>query len=265
MLASRHGWSRRSGQRISLSTGKIGLCPVSDAEFVVVFATILVASSLQSAVGFGLGLLAAPVLGLIEPTLLPGTIVLLATGATVIVAWRERSDIDFRDAGWALLGRFPGTAVGAALVAVLSTRVLVLTLAVTVICGVLLTLRGWRPQPRRATLVGAGAVSGLLGTATSIGGPPMALVWHDSGGARLRGTMSAFFLVGSLSSLIALSVVGAIDGRIVRTAAALAPAVVAGYIVSRYINRYLDSRRLLVIAQSASVGGASLLIFAQMF
>ena len=59
----------------------------------------------------------------------------------------------------------------------------------------------------------AGATSGVLGTATAIGGPPMALVWQRKSGARLRGTMSGFFLVGSVMSIAALAATGAVDGH----------------------------------------------------
>ena len=78
--------------------------------------------------------------------------------------------------------------------------------------GVVLTSVGWIPAPRRRNVVLAGATSGLLGTATAIGGPPMALVWQRNSGARLRGTMSGFFLVGSVMSLVVLAVTGAVDG-----------------------------------------------------
>jgi hypothetical protein len=52
------------------------------------------------------------------------------------------------------------------------------------------------------------AIAGVMGTATSIGGPPMALVWQGHQGSRLRGTMSAFFMIGSAVSLVSLGVAG---------------------------------------------------------
>jgi uncharacterized membrane protein YfcA len=233
---------------------------VSGLELATIALAITIASCLQASIGFGLGLFAAPVIALIDPTLLPGTIVLLATGVTVTVAVKERAAIDLRGAGWALAGRMPGTAAGALLVAALPARGLALTMAATVLVGVTLTVRGWRPDPSPATLVAAGAASGLMGTATSIGGPPMALVWHGSSGARLRGTMSTFFLVGSLLSLGALTLVGAIDTHILRLAVVLVPAAALGYVVSRFVNRHLDHRRLRLVALGASTVGAVLVI-----
>jgi len=106
----------------------------------------------------------------------------------------------------------------------------------------------------------AGATSGVLGTATSIGGPPMALVWQRNSGARLRGTMSGFFLVGSVMSIVALALTGAVDGHTVWGFAALVPAAVAGYLLSRRINRFLDPKRLRWLAIGASTLGAVVLI-----
>ena len=114
--------------------------------------------------------------------------------------------------------------------------------------------------PRRRNVVLAGATSGVLGTATSIGGPPMALVWQRNSGARLRGTMSGFFLVGSVMSIVALALTGAVDGHTVWGFAALVPAAVAGYLLSRRINRFLDPKRLRWLAIGASTLGAVVLI-----
>ena len=97
-----------------------------------------------------------------------------------------------------------------------------------VLLGVVLTSAGWVPAARRRNVVLAGATSGLLGTATAIGGPPMALVWQRNSGARLRGTMSGFFLIGSVMSMVALAFTGAVDGHTLRTFALLIPAAVAG-------------------------------------
>ncbi|MFH5821268.1 sulfite exporter TauE/SafE family protein [Georgenia sp. AZ-5] len=234
---------------------------MSGGELAVIAVAVAVASCLQSSIGFGLGLFAAPVIALVQPALLPGTLVLLATGLSVLVAVRERTSIDFRGTGWALAGRLPGTAVGALLVAWLPTRGLSLALAATVLAGVVLSVCGWRPAPRRRALVGAGLASGVMGTATSIGGPPMALVWQGASAPRLRGSMSAFFLVGSLVSIVALAAVGAIDGRTLRAAAVLVPAVLLGYAVSRLVGRRLDAR-VRTLALVASALGAVLVIVA---
>jgi len=230
----------------------LGFCTIAGA--------VMLASCLQASIGFGIGMLAAPIIALVDPRLIPGTLIMVATLVTLIVAVREREDIDLHGTGWALVGRVPGTIAGALLLAMLPQQALTVMLAGVVLVGVALTSVGWIPAPRRRNVVLAGATSGVLGTATSIGGPPMALVWQRNSGARLRGTMSGFFLVGSLMSIAALALTGAIDGRTVLAFTALVPAAVAGYVLSRRINRFLDPKRLRWLAIGASTMGAVVLI-----
>jgi uncharacterized membrane protein YfcA len=230
----------------------LGYCTVATA--------ILLASALQASIGFGIGMLAAPVVALVDPALIPGTLIMVATLVTLMVAVREREDIDLHGTGWALVGRVPGTIAGALVLSMLPERVLTILLAAVVLMGVALTSAGWVPAARRRNVVLAGATSGLLGTATSIGGPPMALVWQRNSGARLRGTMSGFFLIGSVMSIAALAATGAVDGRTVWGFAVLVPAAVAGYALSRQINRFLDPKRLRWLAIGASTVGAVVLI-----
>jgi len=233
---------------------------MSGLELLIVALVVAGASCLQGSIGFGLGLLAAPVIALLDPSLLPGSIVLLAAVLTIFGVVRDRAAVDLRGTGWALLGRIPGTIAGALLVATLPANVLALVLAGTVLLAVVLSVCGWQPRPRPASVAVAGAASGLMGTTTGIGGPPMALVWHGTSRARMRGTMSAFFLVGALMSLVALTVVGSIDMRTLKFAAVLAPAMLIGFAVSGWVNKRLDRRLVRRIGLGASTLGAALVI-----
>ena len=233
---------------------------MSALGYSIVAGTILLASALQASIGFGIGLLAAPIIALVDPRLIPGTLIMIATVVTLMVVVREREEIDLHGTGWALVGRVPGTIAGALLLAMLPERALSILLAAVVLVGVALTSFGWIPEPRRRNVVLAGATSGVLGTATSIGGPPMALIWQGKSGARLRGTMSGFFLVGSVMSIAALAATGAVDGHTFWAFAVLIPAAVAGYALSRGINRFLDPTRLRWLAIGVSTLGAVVLI-----
>lgn len=234
------------------------------AGFAVVALAVLLASCLQASIGFGMGMLAAPVVAIVDPSLIPGTLIMLATLVTLLVSVREREAIDLSGAKWALVGRVPGTIAGALLLAALPERGLAVMLAAVVLLGVVLTSAGWVPAARPRNVVLAGATSGLLGTATSIGGPPMALVWQRNSGARLRGTMSSFFLVGSLVSLAALWFTGAVTGHTLTTFAVFIPAAALGYVLSRYVNRLLDPVRLRRLAIGVSALGAVVLITQQL-
>lgn len=233
---------------------------LSVADYAIIAVAILIASCLQASIGFGMGMLAAPVVAIVDPSLLPGTLIMLAAFVTLAVTVREREDIDMSGTGWALVGRVPGTIAGGLLLMVIPERALAFLIASVVLVGVAVTSTGWVPVPRRRNLVIAGATSGVLGTATSIGGPPMALVWQRSTGARLRGTMSGFFLVGSVMSIGVLAATGAVHADTFRMCALLLPAIVGGYVLSRFVNRWLNPTRQRWTAIGMSVAGASALI-----
>ncbi|MCT7657973.1 sulfite exporter TauE/SafE family protein [Mycobacterium deserti] len=233
---------------------------MSVSSYVVVAMAIVLASCMQASIGFGMGMLAAPIVAIVNPAMIPGTLIMLAALLTVLVVVREREAIDLGGTGWALVGRVPGTVAGALLLALLPQRALAIMLAGVVLFGVVLTSVGWIPVPHRRNLVLAGATSGVLGTATSIGGPPMALVWQNTSGAQLRGTMSGFFLVGSLMSIAMLAVTGSIGAQTVSSFAVLTPAVAVGYLLSWPVNRLLDPQRQRWAAITISAIGAILLI-----
>ena len=67
---------------------------------------------LQGLIGFGLALVAVPLLALLDPTLLPVPVLMVATAHASMSLAREFSHVDWRGVGWAMLGRLPGTVVG---------------------------------------------------------------------------------------------------------------------------------------------------------
>ncbi len=66
-------------------------------------------AAVQGSVGFGLNLLAAPLLVLIDARLVPGPVLVAAIALVAVMSWRERHAIDFGGLRWALLGRLAGT------------------------------------------------------------------------------------------------------------------------------------------------------------
>ncbi|MGE4605929.1 MAG: sulfite exporter TauE/SafE family protein, partial [Myxococcota bacterium] len=60
----------------------------------IAFAVVLIGSAVQGAAGFGLGLIAAPVLLLLDPRWVPGPLMASGVTFTILVAYKERADID---------------------------------------------------------------------------------------------------------------------------------------------------------------------------
>jgi hypothetical protein len=99
---------------------------------------------------------------------------------------------------------------------------------------------GLHVEPRPASLLAGGALSGVMGTIAAIGGPPLALLYQHAPGARVRGTLSSIFLVGTIFSLAALVLVGRFGRDELRFTLALLPGMLFGFLVSRRIASRLD-------------------------
>ena len=165
--------------------------------YAVIAAAVLVGSVVQSAVGLGVGLVAAPVTALLEPALMPGALLMVALLMPCLTLVNDHHDIDWRGLGWSLPARVPGTVVGVWVVTALSAR----RARDRDRGGGARRGRGHLAGDRGAgqpgTLSAAGFASGITGTATSIGGPPIAIVYQHRPAQEIRTTMAVYFLVGA--------------------------------------------------------------------
>ena len=208
----------------------------------VLAATLVVGAAVQGLVGLGLGLVAAPVTMLLEPGLMPDLLLWLAMFMPVVTLVREHHDIDWGGLGWSLAARVPGTVLGVYLVSVFSTRALGIAVGVMVLVSVLVTARAVVIPVNRVSLVAAGVVSGVAGTATSIGGPPMALLLQHRSPHQIRSTLGVYFLLGAALSLFGLGVTGGLESATFLFAMLMVPCLVLGFLVSRPLHRRVPRR-----------------------
>jgi uncharacterized membrane protein YfcA len=221
---------------------------------------VTVCAAIHGAVGFGLNLLAVPLLLVVDPALVPGPALVAGLAIALLVAGRELTAVD-RRTSWAVIGLVPGTAAGLGLLAVVPERVLSLVLGLLVLVAVALSAARWQPTPSRPALLVAGTATGFLSTAAAIGGPPMALLYGRSEGARLRSTLSVVFVAASLVALGALTAVGRFGSSDLTTSLVLLPGVVAGFLLSGPLRRRVDhgNTRPAVLALSASAAIGAIL------
>ena len=213
---------------------------MTTAGYVVALGAVAVGALTQGALGFGFGMLAAPVLALVDDELVPGAVLVLGVTVAATVAWQERGALDWLGIKWALVGRVLGTFVAVAAVSHLDRDQLAIALGVFVLAAVALSIVGWRIRPSPRTLVGAGAMSGMMGTLTSIGGPPMALVYQREQAARLRSTLAGFFLFGASLAVVSLAISGQFGARQLVDGLTLLPGLVVGLAASHVLAPYLD-------------------------
>lgn len=220
---------------------------------------VAIGAMVQSAVGLGLGLIATPVVTLLDPALMPGSMLVAGGLLSVLMLARDARHADWGGISWALGGRLAGTLVGAWVVTILSARELGFLVAAVVVAAVVLTsVQGLVPR-NRGTLVAAGAVSGATATSVAIGGPPMALMYQRESGPRVRGSLSAYFCAGAVMSLTALRVSGHLPVTDIRTGLLLVAAAGGGFLAAPWLRRYVDAGRtrvavlILVIAAAIAL------------
>jgi uncharacterized protein len=211
----------------------------------------------QAVVGLGLGLLMAPIVALLEPSLVPVLPLWLALLISGLNLADEHEHVDWRSTAWSLPARVPGTFVGAWLVAEFTEAQIGLVLAVMVLVAVGLTVRTVSVPLNPASLSVAGFVAGATGTATSIGGPPIALLYQRERPEVVRATLSVFFFVGVMISLTGLALTGSLTRTPSEVALVLSPGVVVGYVVGRASRRYVDGpafrRGVLVVCTVSAI------------
>lgn len=193
---------------------------------------------LQTWVGIGFGLLAAPLLYLINPAFVPGPILMLGFSLSLLIVLKQQARLSWRRIMPAIIARLPGSWCGAALLVAVPQYGLSLIFGASLVLAVLVTWRSCRITTTPCSLAVGGFVSGLIGTATSIGGPPIALVYQEQNRITARNEIAAFFLIGTPISVLMLVLQNRIDPASLLLSVELLPGVLTGF----WLANKLDGR-----------------------
>lgn len=208
-------------------------------------ALALIGSSVQGSLGFGLGMLTSPLFAMIDHSFVPVAMMLAVVPLTFGVAIRDRAHIDASGFKWAILGRFPGVFIGLVALRAMNEDLLAYavasSVAVAVIISVVTSRRGQVVPTNATTLTSAGFASGFMGTVTSIGGPPMALVYKDGDPRTVRATIAAFFSIGVVITVAGFVLSGEIGRHELALTAVILPGVVAGLPLSSVLARHMSA------------------------
>ncbi|MEM9734781.1 MAG: sulfite exporter TauE/SafE family protein [Pseudomonadota bacterium] len=224
---------------------------------VAVLAIVFIGAVVQVGLGMGFGLTVAPVLALLDPALVPGSALFLGMATAMVGAFHERDQIVWPEVGIGMVGRATGMVCGGILLLWLSDRSLFsLTFGVMVLLAVALTVSGRTLPFTTRNLLSMGWLSGLTGIVTSVGAPPLALIYHSKPPDKARPTLAAFFALGGLIGLTILYATGLAGWMTFAMALFMAPAAVLGTWVGRHTKNKFDKRyrpALLAIAAAASI------------
>jgi uncharacterized protein len=224
-------------------------------------AIVVVGAFVQGSVGFGINLIVVPVIALLVPEAVPGSVVLLSLPLTVTMAVREHHHIDRRGVAWVMAGRLPGAVIGAAVVVLVAPDVLTAIVGVAILVAVALSLARLHVPVRPATASATGLVAGVMGTAAGIDGPPLALLYQHHRSEAIRATLAACFVLGTVMSAATLAIAGEIRGEQLVFTLELLPALGVGLAASTWGARHLRDRNLrpAVLTFAAIAGVVALL------
>ena len=222
------------------------------------------AAALQSSIGYGLALIANPILVLINPDFIPGPVLFAVFFLSILVMLRERHSMDLNGLSWALIGRVVGAIIAAWLLLRITQHTLILLFGIMVLFAVIVSVTGLRVPMTRLNLSLAGVLAGIMGTIASIGGPPMAMVYQYEPGDRIRSTLSGFFIVGTAISMVTLASVGRFGLEEIKLGLSLLPGILIGFLLSTRILPHLKSRVIRPFILSVATVSALVVIFRQL-
>ena len=209
----------------------------------LVFATVFLAGFLRGFTGFGFALAAVPVITLfVEPASVVPSIPIVA-----MVAGAEQMRRAWRVANWhairrLLIGAVLGAPVGVLALSYLPANIMRALIGLVLLFAVLALWRGYRfkERPPTSAQVGIGIASGLLNGATAMGGPPVILYFlaAPEGVAIGRASLLVYFFFIYAWSIVAQTVAGLIDLKVVVLAFLMIPVMALGNVIGdRMFNR----------------------------
>jgi uncharacterized membrane protein YfcA len=223
-----------------------GLDPIT----AYVAGVIFLATLIRSTIGFGEALVAVPLLALRTPVAVAAPLAVLVSilvaGVVVIQDWKR---IELKSARGLILTALPGIPLGVFLLAAANDRVVRLILGLVIVAFSIYTLtmgsgRGLEHDHPR-WLVACGFLSGVLGGAYGMNGPPLAVYgalrrWSPQ---QFRATLQGYFLPVSLVGLAGYLYVGLWDAAVTRDFLWSLPGVALAIGSGRAINRRIHGDR----------------------
>jgi uncharacterized membrane protein YfcA len=205
---------------------------------------VVIAAFIRAISGFGFALVATPLMTLvIDPKNAVIISFLLGMAAGLMVLSQVRRHVDTRKVFYLGLGAVPGIVLGTYVLISLSSNTIKLWIAIVVLVSTIPMLLG-RSIHFTHDKIGClctGMVGGVLSASTSMGGPPVVLYLLNQGLPKEKfvATITTYFMVTGVVSLISLSIAGVMTGEALMYAVLMLPVT--------YLGSYLGVRVLPLI------------------
>jgi len=218
--------------------------------------TMVVGSILQASVGFGFGLVVVPLLLVIDSAFVPIPLIFASLFLMYHVAYKNRFSLAGHSIVSLILGLALGAPAGAVVLAVIESNTFIYLVSAVVLVGLLASFLNVTVKVTPTAQFIAGVTSNVLGTSTGVGGVPIALLYQNESGARIRAVLSTAFFIGSLFSIFALFVTSQITTQSLLLGGYLIPGIFIGSLLGQRCASYIDqghSRAAILLISCASV------------
>ena len=197
---------------------------------------VLLAGFVRAITGFGLALIATPLLLFVFD---PKSVVVISVIINILIGglllYHTKQHIDVQRALLMCAGSILGIPIGAYLLSSLDASIIKLSIAVLIVPFSIVLLLGHSHQFKQDSLgCGlSGFFSGLVGSSTSFSGPPVVLFLVNQGLVKERfvGTLTAYFLFMGIATVTAFSFLGMVTVDLLTKAAILLPTAIIGFFV----------------------------------
>lgn len=220
------------------------------------------ASVCQSVTGFGFALVMVPLITIVwsvKPAV--AATVMLSMFGNLMLLREVRGHVSVPRVGGLLAGFAIGLAPGVLIFERVDEDVLRIAVGVIVLVATFAVYRAPEIDAGHDGLgvrMVAGAISGAIGSSTSLSGPPVVL--YLVGRVReidaFRATVLAYFVPSGVIVLVSYAIIGQLSRDVFIMAAAGAPAVLIGNPVGGWLRGHLDGERFRVVVLAVLVGAS---------
>lgn len=222
-------------------------------------------AAMSALTGFGYALVAAPFLVLVFPPQQVVPVVMVSwIPLAVLLLGEARGAMNLRRIGGWLAGAVVGIPLGVYGLAHIAAGPMRMAIgAITVTTALAMWVRPARPFRREAAAAPfAGLLSGLLGGASGMSGPPVVLFAINQGWppAETRANLIGYFVAKHAIALVSLALFGVLDRQAVELSLWAMPGLAAGAAVGLYLKSRVPPRHFRQVALVLVLVGGGLAI-----
>ena len=235
-----------------------------EVDLLLAILAVALGSVIQGISGVGGGFIMVPLLALIDVGLLPGPLIFGSLSISGLMAWRERTHIDFRATPFILVAILPGALLGARLIAQIDRDQLGILFGSMILFAVFISALGVHFPLNRLTASISGLVSGAMGASSGIGAPVIAVLYQRESGPKVRATLAYIYTIASLLIVFSLTMFGRFTFAEAQSGLLLVPGFMFGYICSRPLALHFDHGATRYIVLGVSAAAAAVLLITSM-